>query len=120
MDPAQCVLNEDPIAQKEWEDSYKLRDDPRITKIGKLLRKTSLDKLPQFLNVLVGDMSIVGARPIVSGELEKYYIECALTYCSMKPGITGLWQTGKRSDVVNYDERVELDQWYILNSSPWL
>ncbi len=65
-------------------------------------------------------MSIVGARPIVSGELEKYYKECALTYCSMKPGITGLWQTGKRSDVVNYDERVEFDQWYILNSSLWL
>ncbi|GAB6146010.1 sugar transferase [Desulfocicer niacini] len=105
---------------KEWEENYKLKNDPRITRIGSFLRKTSLDELPQFINVLKGDMSIVGARPIVKEELHRYYNSCALTYCSMKPGVTGPWQTGKRNNIYSYRERVELDRLYVLNSNIWL
>ena len=111
------LLEQNPALQKEWEKSFKLKNDPRITKIGKFLRKTSLDELPQFLNVFKGEMSVVGARPIVNEELTKHYNTTAITYCAMKPGITGLWQVGKRSDTEDYKERVELDRWYILNAS---
>ncbi len=83
------------------------------------MRKTSLDELPQFINVLKGDMSVVGARPIVGGELQSFYRDSAGLYCSMKPGITGPWQVGKRSNVDDYQERVDLDDWYILNYSLW-
>ena len=114
------LLDQDPALQEEWEHTYKLKNDPRVTKAGRFLRKTSLDELPQFLNIIVGDMSVVGARPVVPEELEKYYKKTALTYCAMKPGITGIWQVGKRNDTVNYDERVELDRWYVLNCSLWL
>jgi exopolysaccharide biosynthesis polyprenyl glycosylphosphotransferase len=114
------MLESSLTLKEEWEKTYKLKNDPRISKIGKLLRKTSLDELPQFLNVLAGQMSVVGARPVVPEELEKYYKQTALTYCATKPGVTGLWQIGKRSDTENYDERVELDQWYVLNCSLWL
>ncbi len=116
----QELLERNPDLQTEWDNSYKLKNDPRITKAGRLLRKTSLDELPQFLNVLAGDMSVVGARPIVTDELEKYYSESALTYCAMKPGVTGLWQTGQRSDTIDYNNRVELDCWYVLHCSVWL
>lgn len=115
------LLASDPRLQEEWERTYKLKNDPRITRIGRLLRRTSLDELPQFLNVLRGEMSVVGARPIVGKELEEYYKvydeHSVGRYCSMKPGITGLWQVMKRSDVVNYRERVELDDWYVLHVS---
>ena len=113
------LLVENPHMLEEWEQTYKLKDDPRITRIGKLLRRTSLDEFPQFFNVLRGDMSVVGARPIVGGELREFYRESAGRYCSMKPGITGPWQVSKRSDIDDYQERVDLDDWYILNYSLW-
>ena len=113
------LLERDPQAKEEWEQTFKLKNDPRVTKIGKFLRKTSLDELPQFLNVLKGDMSVVGARPIVYKELCDYYKETSGLYCSVKPGVTGPWQTSKRSDTEDYDERVKMDEQYILNSSFW-
>lgn len=113
------LLKENEDLRKEWEATHKLKNDPRVTRIGKLLRKSSLDELPQFFNVLKGEMSVVGARPIVDYELNGFYKESAGRYCSMKPGITGPWQIGKRSDIENYDERVNLDDWYILNYSLW-
>ncbi len=113
------LLAEDPHLKAEWERAYKLKNDPRITRIGRFLRRTSLDEFPQFINVLKGDMSVVGARPIVGGELQNFYKESAGRYCSMKPGITGPWQVGRRSDVENYGERIEMDDWYILNYSLW-
>jgi len=115
------LLQKSPELRAEWERNYKLKKDPRITRIGRFLRRTSLDELPQFINVLRGEMSVVGARPIVGKELEEYYKgngeQSAGRYCSMKPGITGPWQVIKRSDIVNYQERVELDDWYVLNYS---
>ena len=113
------LLDENEGLKREWEQNFKLKNDPRITRIGKILRKTSLDEFPQFINVLIGDMSVVGARPIVGGELQAFYRESAGRYCSMKPGITGPWQVGKRSNVEDYQERVDLDDWYILNYSLW-
>lgn len=113
------LLERDPVAKEEWEKTFKLKNDPRVTRVGKLLRKASLDELPQFINVLKGDMSVVGARPIVYKELCEYYKEASGLYCSVKPGITGLWQTSKRSDTEDYGERVKLDEQYILNSSLW-
>ncbi len=113
------ILKDNPELNSEWEHTYKLKNDPRITRIGGLLRRTSLDEFPQFVNVLKGDMSVVGARPIVVGELKEYYKESAGRYCSMKPGITGPWQVSKRSNIEDYQERVDLDDWYILNYSLW-
>jgi putative colanic acid biosysnthesis UDP-glucose lipid carrier transferase len=113
------LLKRNSQARQEWANAYKLKNDPRITKIGHFLRKTSLDELPQFLNVLWGEMSIVGARPVVKDELMKYYKNNIDLYCSAKPGITGPWQVGKRSDIKDYDERVQLDSEYILNWSIW-
>jgi len=114
------LLESDNELKKEWETSYKLKNDPRVTRIGRFLRKTSLDELPQFLNVIMGDMSVVGARPIVPEELDKYYKEIALTYCATKPGITGPWQVGQRSDIVDYQDRVEQDRRYVLSCNLWL
>ena len=116
----EVLLASDPVLQKEWQETFKLKNDPRITRIGRFLRKLSLDELPQFVNVFWGEMSVVGARPIVSEELTTYYNKTAITYCAMKPGITGPWQVGKRSDTEDYNERVDLDRWYILNASIWL
>ncbi|MCP3889157.1 MAG: sugar transferase [Desulfobulbaceae bacterium] len=113
------LLAENEEMRREWQNSYKLKNDPRITKIGKFLRKTSLDEFPQFINVIRGDMSVVGARPIVGNELNGFYKDSAGRYCSMKPGITGPWQVGRRSNVDEYKERVEMDDWYILNYSLW-
>lgn len=113
------LLAKNPAMKMEWEGTYKLKNDPRITKIGKFLRHTSLDEFPQFINVIRGDMSVVGARPIVGNELNGFYKESAGRYCSMKPGITGPWQVGRRSNVEAYEERVQLDDWYILNYSLW-
>ena len=115
----QKILENDEKLKKEWERTYKLKNDPRITRIGRFLRKTSLDEFPQFINVIRGDMSVVGARPIVNNELYEFYKESAGRYCSMKPGITGPWQVGRRSNVDDYEERVKLDDWYILNYSLW-
>jgi putative colanic acid biosynthesis UDP-glucose lipid carrier transferase len=115
----ELMLAEDPKLRKEWEQNYKLKSDPRITRIGKFLRRTSLDEFPQFINVIRGEMSVVGARPVVDNELNGFYKESAGRYCSMKPGITGPWQVGRRSNVDEYQERVQLDDWYILNYSLW-
>lgn len=105
-------------AQEEWDRDHKLRRDPRVTWIGNLFRKTSLDELPQIWNVLKGDMSLVGPRPIVEKEIVRYGRVFRL-YTSVKPGITGLWQVSGRNDI-GYDERVELDQFYVRHWSPWL
>jgi len=110
------ILKTDQKAKEEWEKSFKLKNDPRITPIGKFLRKTSLDELPQFINVLKGDMSVVGPRPVVEEELVKYYKEKAKLYKSVKPGITGYWQVEGRSDT-DYDERIKMDEYYIKNQS---
>ena len=104
-------LAENPAARREWELSRKLRHDPRVTLVGRFLRKSSLDELPQLINVLRGDMSIVGPRPIVTAELVRYGQD-ATQYCSTRPGITGLWQISGRSDT-GYEERVTLDVTYV-------
>lgn len=114
----QKYLAENPAAREEWERDFKLKDDPRVTPIGKVLRRTSLDELPQIFNVLRGEMSLVGPRPVIQEELDKYYGETAKLYCTVKPGITGLWQVSGRSDI-GYDERVALDATYIKYRSMW-
>ena len=106
-----ALLVSDPVAAREWRESQKLRHDPRVTKLGNLLRKTSLDELPQFWNVLMGDMSLVGPRPITRAELERYGRERRY-YLLVRPGITGLWQVSGRSNA-SYDRRVELDRQYV-------
>ncbi|HCA3713661.1 TPA: undecaprenyl-phosphate galactose phosphotransferase WbaP [Klebsiella pneumoniae] len=111
------VLELDPTAKAEWDASFKLKNDPRITKIGEFLRRTSLDELPQLFNVLKGEMSLVGPRPIIAAELERYNDEVDY-YLLSKPGMTGLWQVSGRSDV-DYDTRVYLDTWYVKNWSMW-
>jgi len=114
----EIYLKENPEAREEWERDFKLKDDPRVTKIGKFLRKTSLDELPQLWNVLIGDMSLVGPRPIVRAEVEKYgeYIN---DFYLVPPGITGVWQVSGRSDTT-YEERVLMDSWYVHNWSVWI
>ena len=111
------LLSENKLARKEWNEGYKLKQDPRITSIGRFLRKTSLDELPQLWNVLKGDMSLVGPRPIIDKEIPKYHAEADL-YLSARPGITGLWQISGRSDS-DYASRVALDSWYVRNWSLW-
>lgn len=111
-------LAENPAAKAEWEREYKLKDDPRITPIGRVLRRSSLDELPQIFNVLRGEMSLVGPRPVVQEELDKYYGDATEIYCSVKPGITGLWQVSGRSDI-DYPERVAMDVEYIRTRSMW-
>lgn len=100
--------------QKEWEEKQKLEDDPRITRFGRFLRKTSLDELPQLINVLKGDMSLVGPRPLVEGELEAH--GGSKLYWKVKPGITGWWACHGRSDI-NYKERLEMEYYYVNNCS---
>jgi Undecaprenyl-phosphate galactose phosphotransferase WbaP len=114
----QAYLDQNPAARAEWQDSMKLTHDPRVTRIGKLLRKTSLDELPQLWNVLRGEMSLVGPRPIVTAEIQKYADRFPL-YAQVRPGLSGLWQVSGRSDT-SYDERVRLDSYYVLNWSVWL
>jgi lipopolysaccharide/colanic/teichoic acid biosynthesis glycosyltransferase len=111
-------LEDNPDLKEEWERDHKLRYDPRITRIGRFLRKTSLDELPQLWNVIRGDMSLVGPRPIVTAEIEKYGPYFGL-YTMVKPGITGLWQVSGRNNTT-YDERVQLDAYYVRNWSPWV
>jgi exopolysaccharide biosynthesis polyprenyl glycosylphosphotransferase len=112
------LLARDPEAREEWEKYFKLKNDPRITKIGAFLRKTSVDELPQLFNVLRGEMSLVGPRMITMEEVEKYG-KWGLNLHTVKPGITGLWQTSGRSELT-YEERVRLDMRYIRNYSIWL
>lgn len=114
------ILKKDPIMEREWKIYQKLQKDPRCTKIGRFLRKTSLDEFPQFLNVLKGDLSVVGPRPHYIYELEKQENSPLKRYAdnvfSVKPGITGLWQISGRSHL-SYEERVELDSLYCKKRS---
>lgn len=111
------ILASDSKARAEWEKDFKLRNDPRITPIGAFIRRTSLDELPQLFNVLIGQMSLVGPRPVVMDELA-YYKEDVDYYLMAKPGMTGLWQVSGRNNV-DYDTRVYFDSWYVKNWSLW-
>ncbi|CAG4884369.1 putative Undecaprenyl-phosphate galactose phosphotransferase [Georgfuchsia toluolica] len=111
------LLENDPAAKAEWEKDFKLRNDPRITPVGHFLRKTSLDELPQLINVVRGEMSLVGPRPIVTAELERYEDSVDL-YLQVRPGVTGLWQISGRNET-SYAQRVSLDAWYVRNWSLW-
>ena len=114
----QSLLDSDPQLKAEWEASRKLKQDPRVTSIGKFLRRTSFDEFPQLLNILKGDMSLVGPRPVTDPELEKYG-ENARRVLTIKPGLTGLWQVSGRSDI-DYAERVSYDLYYLQSWSAWL
>jgi Undecaprenyl-phosphate galactose phosphotransferase WbaP len=112
------VLARDPAARREWARDRKLKDDPRITAVGRFLRKTSLDELPQLWNVFRGEMSLVGPRPVVSDELKKY--GCKVRhYLTVTPGLTGLWQVKGRNNTT-YRRRVALDTYYARHQSLWL
>jgi Undecaprenyl-phosphate galactose phosphotransferase WbaP len=111
-------LAKDPDLRQEWERNFKLKNDPRVTRVGRFLRNTSLDELPQLWNVLRAEMSLVGPRPIVAAEGERYGDELSLL-ARVKPGISGLWQVSGRSDT-SYQDRVRLDMYYIRNWSVWL
>ena len=113
-----AVLASNPAARAEWARDHKLRIDPRVTPLGSFLRRSSLDELPQLLNVLRGEMSIVGPRPIVEAEISRYGRRFR-HYCAVKPGITGLWQVNGRNEV-NYRSRVAMDCLYVKSQSPWL
>lgn len=113
-----ALLEADPEARAEWEATRKLKNDPRVTAVGRFLRKTSLDELPQLINVLRGEMSLVGPRPVVAAELSTYYGAAAAHYMSVRPGITGLWQVSGRSDT-SYAQRVALDVAYATKPSLW-
>jgi undecaprenyl-phosphate galactose phosphotransferase len=113
-------LTENPLVTDQWIKYAKLRGyDPRVTKIGNLLRKSSLDELPQILNVLKGDMSLVGARPYLPREKNDMGLEAAATILTAKPGITGLWQVSGRGDI-DFKGRLYLETWYVRNWSLWL
>ena len=111
-------LEENEEARKEFEEFQKLQNDPRITKLGNILRKTSLDELPQMLNILKGDVSFVGPRPIVDGEIDKYG-EKREKFLSVKPGLTGYWQVNGRSNT-SYEDRINMELYYVDNCSLWL
>lgn len=112
----QELLSSDPTLKQEWDNYRKLKNDPRITKVGRWLRKTSLDELPQFWNVLMGELSVVGPRPVTKEEIEKYFGDKAEKILSMRPGITGLWQTSGRS-LLSFEERLILEESYIDQQS---
>jgi Undecaprenyl-phosphate galactose phosphotransferase WbaP len=111
-------LAENPEAREEWDRDQKLKNDPRITRVGKILRQMSLDELPQLWNVITNEMSLVGPRPIVEAEIPKYGSSYGL-YRRVKGGVTGLWQVSGRNDLA-YEERVKLDSFYVRNWSVWL
>jgi Undecaprenyl-phosphate galactose phosphotransferase WbaP len=113
----QAYLDKHPELLDEWQRDHKLKNDPRVTRVGRILRKTSLDELPQLWNVIKGDMSLVGPRPIVQAEVAKYGTGYLL-YTQVLPGITGLWQVSGRNNTT-YTERVALDSYYVRNWSPW-
>ncbi len=104
-----------PEQMKEYQENYKLKDDPRITKVGKFLRKTSLDELPQLINIIKGDLSIIGPRPVVSEELKKYGVNTE-KFLSVTPGLTGYWAANGRS-CINYEQRMQMELFYIDNLS---
>ena len=106
-----------PEQKEEWEQNFKLEDDPRITKIGSFLRRTSLDELPQFINILKGELSLVGPRPIVEEELERYGSEKE-KFLSVTPGLTGYWQAYARSSCT-YEQRMEMELYYVDHANFW-
>lgn len=108
----QELITSDPALSKEWKETRKLKCDPRIIPIGNFLRKTSLDELPQFWNVLKGDLSIVGPRPVVYEEIIEYFGPKAEKILSIRPGLTGIWQVSGRSDI-SYTRRIQLDEEYV-------
>ena len=112
----EALLASDPAARAEWEATRKLKNDPRITRIGRFLRSTSLDELPQLINVLRGEMSLVGPRPVQEAEIDRYYGASAAHYMAVRPGITGLWQVSGRSET-SYESRVALDVAYVSRPS---
>lgn len=112
----EALLARDPQARAEWEATRKLKNDPRITRIGRFLRSTSLDELPQLINVLRGEMSLVGPRPVQEAEIDRYYGASAAHYMAVRPGITGLWQVSGRSET-SYESRVALDVSYVSRPS---
>jgi len=113
----ECIRN-NPCLRAEWKQNHKLRHDPRVTRVGRFLRRTSLDELPQLWNVLLGEMSLIGPRPIVGTEVAKYG-EVFELYQRVRPGMSGYWQVGGRSDT-SYEERVTMDYYYVHNWSVWL
>jgi len=112
------ILESDPAIREEWEKNHKLKNDPRITAVGKILRRTSFDEFPQLINIIKGEMSLVGPRPIVYDEIEKYGDDFDRIF-SIKPGLTGLWQVSGRSDT-NYRDRISYDIYYLQSWSAWL
>ena len=118
-DGAEAMINDfTPEQLEEWSENFKLKDDPRITRIGKFLRKTSLDELPQLVNILRGDMSIVGPRPVIEVELEEYGNDKD-EFLSIRPGLTGWWASNGRSEI-SYPERCSYELYYVRNESFWL
>lgn len=115
----QEVLAADQKLREEWETFYKLKHDPRITPLGNFLRKTSLDELPQFFNVLTGELSVVGPRPVTAHEISTYYKDKADLILSIRPGITGLWQTSGRNHL-SFAERIHLEERYVKERSFFL
>lgn len=113
----QAFLDSSEENREAWEKSRKLKNDPRVTPLGRFIRKTTIDELPQLINVLRGEMSLVGPRPVTQGELD-YYGNTVSFYTSVRPGLTGLWQVSGRSDL-SYEQRVRLDTWYVRNWTPW-
>ena len=113
-----AYLDANPQARQEWQETHKIRNDPRVTFLGRMLRKSSIDELPQLLNIIRGDMSCVGPRPVVTDELKRYgdHVE---EYLGARPGLTGLWQVSGRSSL-DYANRVALDSRYVRNWSIWL
>ncbi len=114
----QKILATNESLQEEWRETRKLAQDPRITKLGDFIRKTSLDEIPQFYNILRGEMSLIGPRPVTRAEMHHYGVH-AKTYQNVKPGLTGLWQVKGRNKL-SYQKRVNLDVYYIRNWSLWL
>ena len=112
------LLRTDPVAREEWDRDHKLKNDPRVTPLGRFLRASSLDELPQLINIVRGDMSVVGPRPIVQAEAVRYGARFA-TYCKTRPGLTGIWQISGRNDVA-YRRRVAMDVLYARRCSPAL
>ena len=111
----QDYLDHSPELKAQWLATHKLKQDPRVTRLGCTLRKLSLDELPQLWNILIGEMSLIGPRPIVDAEVEKYG-KCFDLYIQVRPGLTGLWQVSGRNDTT-YEHRVALDEYYIRNRS---
>ena len=114
-----AYLAKDPVLRQEWESVNKLKNDPRVTPIGRVLRRFSVDELPQLWNVLVGDMSLIGPRPIVLAEVEKYGRQFGVDYVRVRPGMSGLWQVSGRNDTT-YQQRVDYDSYYVRHCSLWL